>query len=314
MKPRIAFFGTPDYSLIILNKLYRLGYPIVCVVTKPPRPIGRKQVMTQTPVALWAEKKKIPVLTPASFGGKPWIFASEKEVVTQVLSFQPELLISADYTQKIPMSLVSQIKFGGLNVHPSLLPAYRGPAPVPWAIHNGESETGVSLVTLSDKFDAGVVVAQEKEIIQPTDTTDTLLTRLFTKGAQLLLATLPKYLKSPKSLKKTLDNLETYFPRLTRDTGFELWVNIKRAMATGEEAERIDRKWRAFHPWPGLWTTIKLKVESLKFKEKRLKILKVHLDPRPSTLNPLLVLDQIQLEGKNSLTGSQAKQFLEMKK
>ena len=321
MSPRICFFGTPDYSLIVLESLFAAGFPIVCVITKPPRPIGRKQILTPTPVSVWAEKNKIPVLTPQSYPNKPWLFASEDETTKQVLKFQPELLVSADYTQKIPMSLVKQVKYGGINIRPSLLPAYRGPAPIPWAIANGEKETGVSLVTLTEKFDEGIIIAQEKEQILPTDTTDSLLTKLFTKGGELLIKTISKYIQNPTAnYELPTANSPSYFPRLTRDTGFEPWENIKEAITTGKEAIRIDRKWRAFHPWPGLWTKIKWAVslakpdlasqDSEQFTEKRLKILKVHLDARRYTLNALLVLDEIQIEGKEPIRGQQISQLL----
>src|SRR3989344_1218946 len=312
---KLAFFGTPDYSLIVLESLFAAGFPIVCVVTKPPRPIGRKKILTPTAVSVWAEKNKIPVLTPQSYPDKPWLFASEDETTKQVLKFQPELLVSADYTQKIPMSLVEQVKYSGLNIHPSLLPAYRGPAPVPWAIANGEKETGVSLVTLAEKFDAGKVIAQEKEKISPTDTTDSLLTKLFTKGGELLIKTLTPpnlpFLKGEESPLFMKERVRvSYYPRLTRDTGFEPWENIKEAITTGKEAIRIDRKWRAFHPWPGIWTKIKLKVQSSKFEEKRLKILKLHLTMNYELRTMNLVLDELQLEGKQPVSGNHLTELL----
>lgn len=313
MKQTIAFFGTPEYSLIVLNKLYAAGYPIVCVVTKPPRPIGRQQLMTPAPVGLWAEKHHIPIITPLSHPTKPWLYADETQFTKDLLLFKPDILITADYTQKIPQKAVDQIKYGGLNVHPSLLPSYRGPAPVPWALLNGETETGVSLVTLTDQFDAGNIVAQEKEPILDTDTTDTLLTRLFKKGAELLLQVLPSYSKQLTNNNQQLAIKTSYFPRLTRDTGFEPWEKIKAAIETGDDAKRIEQKFRALHPWPGLWT--KVKIYS---KEKRLKILKIRL--KQSTINnppasalpqslqadqqsTILYLDQIQLEGKNPVSG-----------
>src|SRR3989344_4804197 len=308
---KLAFFGTPDYSLIVLESLFAAGFPIVCVVTKPPRPIGRKQILTPTPVSVWAEKNKIPVLTPQSYPNKPWLFASEDETTKQVFKFQPELLVSADYTQKIPMSLVKQVKYGGINIHPSLLPAYRGPAPIPWAIANGEKETGVSLVTLTEKFDEGIIIAQEKEQILPTDTTDSLLTKLFTKGGELLIKTISKYIQNPTAnYELPTANSPSYFPRLTRDTGFEPWENIKEAITTGKEAIRIERKWRAFLPWPGLWTKIKWAVQSSKFEEKRLKILKLHLTMNYELRTMNLVLDELQLEGKQPVSGNHLTELL----
>ena len=331
---RIAFFGTPNYSVIVLESLIAAGFPIVCVVTKPPRPIGRKQILTPTPVAVWAEKNKIPVLTPQSYPNKPWLFANEEEVTKQVLEFQPDLLVSADYTQKIPMNLVKQVKYGGINIHPSLLPSYRGPAPIPWAIVSGEKETGVSLVTLAEKFDAGKIIAQEKEQILPTDTTDSLLTKLFTKGGELLVKTVPKYIQNPNLSLITYRLSPSYFPRLTRDTGFIPWEIIAGALKGNAPQEKwlnawpiakyfdksylirnsqfvIHNSYRAFHPWPGIWT--KIKVISHKqevISEKRLKLLKIHLSLIASHLSPKLVLDELQLEGKEPVSGSNLTELL----
>lgn len=288
-KLRIAFFGTPEESIIIAQALFDAGYPLVCVVTKPPRPVGRKQIMTPTPLAIWAQKHNLTLLTPESNKTKPWIFADETTVINEVLKCEPDILIAADYTQKIPAQLISKTKFGGLNVHPSLLPAYRGPAPVPWAILNGEAETGVSIVTLTEKFDQGRVITQEKEVIQPTDTTPILLKRLFQKGAQLLLEVLPKYYEN-SNLQLTNYNLRpTYFGRLTRDTGFERWETIKQAMESGKEANMIERKYRALHPWPGLWTKV-----MINGKEKRMKLLKIRLQPTTNNLQ----LVEVQFEGQ----------------
>ncbi len=301
--PTIAFFGTPDYSVIVLEALYKVGYPIVVVITKPDKPIGRKQSMTATATAVWAKEHNIPVLTPSAHPQIPWEFADPKAVTRQVLQYHPELLIVADYTQKIPLDLITQIKFGGLNVHPSLLPSYRGPAPIPWAIYNGETQTGVSIVTLSEQFDQGRVIAQEKAAILATDTTETLLPKLFTKGAQLLVQVLLSYVNtndSSSTRQQFKDNaaIPSHYPRLTRQDGFEPWEKIKAAMENDSEAARIERKFRAFHPWPGLWTKVKING-----KELRLKILKAHLHNH-SGENGNLVLDEIQLEGGKPVTGS----------
>lgn len=297
-KPRIAFFGTPDYSVLVLDKLHTSGFPICAVVTKPPRPIGREKQLIETPVTNWAREKQIPTLQPSADSQKPWYFADETQLTTDLLAFKPELLISADYTQKIPLPLIQQTKHGGLNIHPSLLPSYRGPAPIPWALVQGETVIGVSIVTLSDTFDAGQIIAQKKIPVLPTDTTPSLLRKLFILGADLLISTLPKYLENPQSTTVVSTMPSSYFSRLTRDHGFEPWDAIKDA-TTGLDAERIERKFRAFHPWPGLWTKIKLTAV-----EKRLKLLKLHLEDRK------LVLDEVQLEGKKPFNKQDTTQFL----
>ncbi len=304
-KPPIVFFGTPRYSLIILEKLANQGYPIVGVVTKPPTPVGRKQILTPTPVFLWAKKHKVKVLTPESKSKKPWIYDNESQVTKDVLNLNPELIIVADYSQKIPINLISQIKFGGLNVHPSLLPEYRGPAPVPWAIYNGERETGVTIVTLTQEFDNGKIIVQEKELILPDDTTHTLLTRLFTKGAELLVKILPRYVKDFPNYDSGTKNFKllssSYIPRLTRNHGFEPWENIKSSLETGKDAGKIERKFRAFYPWPGLWTII-----NTPKGKKRLIIHSVTIK------NHLLQVLAYQLEGKKIININNASDILNL--
>ena len=357
--PRIVFFGTPAYSLIVLNRLYDAGFPILAVVTKQAQPVGRKQEFMATPVAAWADARSVPVFTPDVASGKPWQFANAAQLTQDIVNLKPDLLVVADYAQKIPAQLLAQIPAGGLNVHPSLLPKYRGPAPVPWALVNGETETGVSIVTLAEEFDSGTVIAQEKESILSTDTTHSLLTRLFEKGAKLLVDTIPAYghteLASaspalnhgiPKPASTRLDSARlargeqvrddinhpmlSYTPRLTRNHGFIPWKLVQAAMR-GESfsslvmkqwnnvtivkafldrkdtnytstpvAVLLDRAFRAFHSWPGIWSKITVNGE-----EKRVKLLQVHLE-KPTILS----LDEIQLEGKQPIRGKDVVNFL----
>jgi methionyl-tRNA formyltransferase len=316
---RIVFFGTPEYSLLVLEPLYIAGFQIAAVVTKPPRLIGRKQIMTPTPVALWAQEHNIPLLTPSADSTTYWKFADEKKVIQEVLAFKPQLLVVADYTQKIPAALVNATEYGGFNVHPSLLPNYRGPAPIPWAIYNGETETGVSIVTLAEEFDTGEIIAQEKEAISATDTTPELLDRLFKKGGVLLVKVLNTYLTTkithPNPLLPREGNSPNKIPplfvrggrgsyarRLTKDDGFEPWTNIQKAMSEGSDAVKIERKFRAFQPWPGIWTKV-----TTNNQEKRLLILQLHLQ---ITDKQRLVLDEIQLEGKKPVSGKDSEVFL----
>lgn len=247
---KILFFGSTSDSVLVLEKLPN----VVAVVTQPPKPIGRKQIITPTPVEIWAKEKHVPVFT-----------TPPQE------SF--DLVISASYGEKIP--------FPGINVHPSLLPRWRGGDPVPWAILSGDKKIGVSLVTLTEKFDQGLILAQEKIPILDTDTTDPLRAKLFSIGTELLVKNLPDIIN--KKIKGVPQNIEgqPYARRLTRDDGFEPWETL----INPNEAIRINRKFRAFHPWPGLWTL---------FEGKRLKIL--GFTTVPTT---------VQLEGKKPVSWEQ---------
>jgi len=237
---KILFFGSTTDSLLVLEKIYTLA----AVVTQPPKPVGRKQVITPTPVEIWARLHKIPVC-----------------YTSDISSFKPDLLISASYGEKIPIEIIKNARYGGLNVHPSLLPRWRGADPVPWAIMSGDHQIGVTVVTLSEKFDQGNIVAQKKIPIGPHDMSDPLRTKLFEIGANLLMESLPDYISGKnKGIDQKIGN-EPYARRFTRDDGYEPWKKI----IDPKESERINRKFRALHPWPGLWTTNKKRIKILGF-------------------------------------------------
>jgi len=186
-----------------------------------------------------------------------------------------DLTISADYGQKLPS--------GGLNLHPSLLPQYRGPAPVPQQILNNEKESGITIIKMTDQFDAGPIIAQEKVTILPEDTAPDLLKRCFMAGAKLLIKILPDYLNNKITLFLQDESQVTYTRKFTKADGFISWEEFK---AGGPE-----HKIRALFPWPGVWTTM-----------PNNKILK------------LLPKNMFQLEGKQPITRQQFlagyKQFL----
>ena len=177
-----------------------------------------------------------------------------------------DLIISADYGKKLPS--------GGLNLHPSFLPKYRGPTPVPQQILNNEKESGITIIKMTDQFDAGPIIAQEKVPILPNDTTPDLLKRCFTSGAKLLIKILPDYLNNKITQKIQNESQATYTRKFSKADGFISWEEFK--------AGAPERKIRAFFPWPGVWTTM-----------PNNKILK------------LLPKNMFQLEGKQPITRKQ---------
>lgn len=271
----ILFFGSTSDSVLVLEKL-----PTVSViVTQPPKP-------NPTPVEIWAKTHGVTCLTFPTNSDKRWLYEDESRVIDTLDAINADLIISASYGQKIPSKTLKDARFGGLNVHPSILPRWRGGDPVPWAILSGDHQIGVTVVSLSEKFDEGLIFAQKKIPITQTDTSTPLRTRLFTIGAELLADLLPDYISGKAKGKPQGGNNEPRATRFTRDTGFEPWPFAE------SDAERIERKFRALHPWPGLWSTV---------NNKRLKILKLHLD------NEKLVLDEVQLEGKKPVSWEQFK-------
>ena len=205
--------------------------------------------------------------------------------------FQPDIGIVASFGRLIPSDIINWPKKGLLNLHPSLLPKYRGPTPVPTAILNGEKETGLTIIKVDKKIDHGPIVSQFKEEIKPDDTSESLLNRLFVAGAKVLITILPSYLEGKIKLRQQNHSQTTFTEKLTRESGKIDW---------SKPAVYQERFIRAMSPWPGAWTEAIFTIQDRQYR--RLKILQAHLKNRK------LILDQVQLEGKNPVTW---KQFLE---
>ena len=344
-----VFFGTSDNSIIVLDKLIKSGYKCSAVITIPDKPIGRKQILTPSPVKLYAQKNNIPVFSTsnlndlsntlnipnkntggaggkapdsaqrffASTGGKACPERAKRvEGETRDRTRFINLGIVADFGLLIPAELIKTFPRGILNLHPSLLPAYQGATPAPIQILRGKKQGGITIITINERFDEGSILAQQKFPINKNETTVSLLLMSFTLGAQLLVNLLPNYLTG--KLKPLPQNLtkKSYFPRLSRDDGFISWNTLKKAVKgnsiTESEKPRfmqiskssvlssqfiVERAIRALTPWPGVWTEI-----TIKDQLKRLKLLKSHIKGNK------LILDLVQLEGKNPVSWSQFQQ------
>ncbi len=292
----VLFFGSTADSVIVLESLAGLRVPalavsIAAVVTQPPRPVGRKRILTRTPVEEWATAHGIPCLSFPAADDKPWLFKDEQTVIDTLEAVHADLIVSASFGQKIPAKTISDARYGGLNIHPSVLPRWRGGDPVPWAILTGDRQTGVTVVSLSERFDEGLIYAQEKVPITGKDVSAPLRTRLFRMGAVLLNGILPDYVAGKtRGVKQHGHADEPRATRLSRELGYEPWETVTAAMTDTAEAGRIERKWRAFHPWPGLWTTL---------HGKRVKLLDVRL------VHGRLVPVTVQMEGKQQVSWEQ---------
>lgn len=320
---KILFFGSSDDSVTVVESLIQKQYAVAAVITQPPRPVGRKQILTPTPVETWAHAHKIAVLSFPNQKDKPTLFENEADVTNTLETFTPELLVSASYGQFIPAELIGNTKHGGINIHPSLLPRWRGADPIPWSILSGDHQTGVTLVTLENNFDGGKIVAQKKIPLTETDTHLPLRQKLFETGAELLVEMLPKYLDG--SIPGTIQNEQeaTVARRLTREDGFIPWQILDKAIH-GETVSLdelspffqqimklttdnpqlttiLDRAIRALSPWPGVWTLLRSDVHRSYGgqAEKRLKILSGHTQHHEG--KELLIVGQVQLEGKNPM-------------
>jgi len=212
------------------------------------------------------------------------------------LEERPDLGVVASFGALISQEVINWPKKGLLNLHPSLLPKYRGSTPVPTAILNGDQQTGLTIIKVDEQIDHGPIVSQFKEAIKPEDTSESLLQRLFAAGAEVLITLLPLYLKGQIEMREQNHSQATYTQKLSRDDGQIDWQ---------KPADYLERFVRAMFPWPGAWTEVSVRRETRDVR--RLKILKAHLEPTTNhqSLITNLVLDQVQLEGKKPVSFKQ---------
>lgn len=236
MKERIVFMGTASFSLAVLQMLLENQYHVVGVVTQPDRYVGRKKVLTMPDVKVEALKYDIPVIQPVRI----------KEDYQAILDLQPDLIITAAYGQIIPQALLDAPRLGCVNVHASLLPLYRGGAPVHQAIIDGQDKTGVTIMYMVKKMDAGDIISQKETPILQDDTVGILYDRLSDLGAKLLKETLADILKGTNQRIPQDESLVTYAPTLSREDERIDW-NLS--------AKQVYNKVRGTNPWPGSYTT-----------------------------------------------------------
>ncbi|MCS6909243.1 MAG: methionyl-tRNA formyltransferase [Anaerolineales bacterium] len=242
---RVVFMGTPQFAVPSLRALLEHAR-VVGVATQPDRPAGRGQQLGESPVKQVAQAAGVPVIQPEKL--------REPEALAQLKAWQPDLIVVAAFGQILKPAVLDLPPFGCLNVHASLLPRWRGAAPVAAAIAAGDSETGVTLMRMDTGLDTGPLLAKSIEPIQPDDTTGTLTARLAQRGADLLLAALPTYLAGELEPQPQDEALATYAPQLRREDGH---LDFTRS------AVELERRVRALTPWPGafaLWQGRPLKV------------------------------------------------------
>ncbi len=236
---KIIFWGTPEFSIPSLEALIKADYNVVAVVTNPDELVGRKQILTPPPVKVLAEKYKIPVYQPEVLKNNEIFLKEFREIA-------PNLCIVAAYGKIIPKEILDIPSLGFLNIHPSLLPRWRGPSPIQYTILNGDTETGVTIIKMDERMDRGPIIAKSKiQISKSKITYRELHNQLAKLGAELLIKTLPQYLGGAITSVSQDDSKATYSKILKKDDGRIDWEKT---------AEEIERMIRAFTPWPGAWT------------------------------------------------------------
>jgi methionyl-tRNA formyltransferase len=229
--------GTPAFALPALKTIHDSPHEIILVITQPDRPKGRGLKLTPPPVKELALSLDLPVIQPLKI--------KDPAIVQELKNLMPELILIVAYGQLLPKEILALPQYGCVNVHPSLLPKYRGPAPIPWAILRGEKNTGVTTMFLGEGVDNGPILLQEEVEIEPMDTAATLHDKLAIAGAKLLLKTIDGLEKGTIFPIAQPDELATYAPKLSKEAGRIDWT---------KPAQEIHNQVRATNPWPGAYT------------------------------------------------------------
>lgn len=289
---KIVFYGTPDIAVPFLETLYNdPEFEIVAVVTKPDKPVGRKQEIQAPPVKEKAEEFELKVIQPEKI---------DQDFVDSMQKYDADFNIVIAYGQIMPIDLLDSPKHGSVNVHFSLLPKYRGAAPVQTALLNGDQETGVTFMDMEEKLDAGGIYYIKKTPIEDNENAEMLLNRLSEVGAILI----------PSVLKDISDGVLSPIPQNENEKSFCKKITKKDAEfdPQKDDANEIMNKFKAFYPWPGLFFI---------YEGKRCKILKMKMSGYDATPGELkehegtlvlgtahgsLKINELQLEGKKPMS------------
>ena len=289
---RIVFLGSPDFAIPALDAL-AAHFPVIGVVTQPDRPAGRGGTLKPPAVKVAALRLGIPIIQPAKLHAP--------EAMDQLRAWFPDLIVVAAFGQILRPALLELPKMGCLNIHGSLLPHWRGAAPIQAAILAGDTETGITIMKMDSGVDTGPVLSQRDIPIAPDDTAGTLFEKLAPIGADLLLETLPRYLSGGLIPQPQPEEGVTNAPMLKKEDGM---IDLSRS------ALELERRVRAMNPWPGAF---------LDWKGAPLKVLRAHVNnekspgagtrftveghPALGTAQGILILEEVQPAGKKPMPG-----------
>lgn len=287
---KIIFFGTSEIGVPILEQLVT-HHKILAVVSSPDKPVGRKQILSPSPIANFAERKNLLLLKPTKVKNNP-------EFLEELSKFGADIFIVVSYGKILPEEMLDIPRLKTINVHFSLLPKYRGPAPVQFALLHGETETGTTIFILDKEVDHGPILATKKMSIDPSDTNITLQSKLAQLSADLLIDLLPKY-DEGKIIPTKQNHTEASTSKIIgKEDGLIDW---------SQTAQDIYNRYRAFQPWPGIYTN---------WQGKAFKILNCEIAQNPPKIASgeavedlvgcgqytALRLISVQLEGKNPVS------------
>ena len=292
MNTKIVFMGSPDFALPTLQLLAD-HYSVVGVVTQPDRPAGRGRRLKAPPVKKLAQKLELAIIQPRRL--------SQSEAVEQVQTWAPDLIVVAAFGQLLGPEILELPPHGCLNVHASLLPRWRGAAPINAAILHGDTEAGITIMKMDPGLDTGPIISQRAIPIGPQETAGSLFNKLAPLGAELLIDTLPAYLRGEINPQPQDEAQATYAPKLSRSDG---------KLDFDQPAKQLARKVRAFHPWPGTymrWHGDRLKIHqahAISATSPGVGVLSEHeCFPAVGTSAGMLVLDKVQPACKKAMPG-----------
>ena len=235
---KIVYLGSGEFGIECLNALGLSSHSLQFIVTQPPHPAGRGRKQSPTPVARWANTNSVPFVETDD--------VNTPGVMEKIADYKPDLIVVIAFGQKIGNELINLPPKAAINVHASLLPKYRGAAPINWAIINGETKTGISIITLAEKMDAGQILAQLQTDIGPNETAGRLHDRLAQIAAPLLLSTIGRIANNTVTYTEQDHSKATLAPKLKKSDGY---------IDFNEPAQSLERKIRGFWPWPGASAT-----------------------------------------------------------
>lgn len=297
---KIVFFGTPQIASGVLKKLIESEYEVIAVVTQPDRASGRGKDVRYSPAKQTALEAGIPVMQPEK--------VSDEGFLDELESLGADLFTVAAYAQKLPNRLLEMAPSGCINVHPSLLPKYRGAAPLMAAILNGDETAGVTIMRMAEKMDTGNILLQKEIVLDPKETTATLEVKATELGGDMLVETIGMIEAGTLTETEQDDEKSSYVRQISKEAGL---------IDFSEDAETIERKTRAYVPWPGTYTYLNGKVFKIitaeaipeagyeDILEDRAAGEIVRADKKDiyiKTGNGILLPKEVQIEGKRRMT------------
>lgn len=292
---KVVFMGTPDFAVGALESIIKAGHEVTCVVTQPDKPKGRGKEVQISPVKACALKYDIPVFQPVKI--------KTEESVAQLRTYEADIFVVAAFGQILSKEILEMPKYGCVNIHASLLPKYRGAAPIQWAVIDGEKETGVTIMQMNEGLDTGDILMQEVVVLGAKETGESLFDKLALCGADLIVKALVRIEEGSLTPVKQDDSKSTYAKMLRKEIG---------RLDFSQDAVILERKIRGLNSWPSAYTHFKgktLKIWDADVVEKNSltvnsygEVCEVNKDSFSiQTGNGLLKIKEVQLEGKKRM-------------